>query len=163
MLNTILSIVGWVGTLLVFAGVAIRLFRPQWDQYAYWAAIAGLVCVGLYTLSQWREIVRSFQKRETKLGAMTSISVIAVLAILIGVNYLVSRRDKRWDLTAAGSYTLSDQTTKVLSNLKDAGQGASCSTSPGAFSGSGTRSARTSTRAGISRSSTWTPIVSRPA
>jgi gliding motility-associatede transport system auxiliary component len=118
MLNTILSIVGWVGTLLVFAGVAIRLFRPQWDQYAYWAAIGGLVCVGLYTLSQWREIVRSFQKRETKLGAMTSISVIAVLGILIGVNYLVSRRDKRWDLTAAGSYTLSDQTTKVLSNLK---------------------------------------------
>ena len=118
MLNTILSIIGWIGTLLVFAGVAIRLFRPQWDQYAYWAAIAGLVCVGLYTLSQWREIVRSFQKRETKLGAMTSISVIAVLAILIGANYLVSRRDKRWDLTAAGSYTLSDQTTKVLANLK---------------------------------------------
>ena len=118
MLNTILSIVGWVGTLLVFAGVAIRLFRPQWDQYAYWAAIAGLVCVGLYTLSQWREIVRSFQKRETKLGAMTSVSVIAVLAILIGLNYLVNRRDKRWDLTAAGSYTLSDQTTKVLSNLE---------------------------------------------
>jgi ABC-type uncharacterized transport system involved in gliding motility auxiliary subunit len=119
MLNTILNILGWVGTMLVFAGVAIRLFRPQWDQYAYWAAIAGLVCVGLYTLSQWREIVRSFQKRETKLGAMTSISVIAVLAILIGLNYLVSRRDKRWDLTAAGSYTLSEQTVKVLGNLKE--------------------------------------------
>jgi ABC-type uncharacterized transport system involved in gliding motility auxiliary subunit len=118
MLNTILGIIGWFGTLLVFAGVAIRLFRPQWDQYAYWAAIGGLVCVGLYTLSQWREIVRSFQKRETRLGAMTSVSVIAVLAILIGLNYLVSRRDKRWDLTAGGTYTLSEQTTKVLSNLK---------------------------------------------
>lgn len=118
MLNTILGIIGWVGTLLVFAGVAIRLFRPQWDQYAYWAAIGGLVCVGLYTLSQWREIVRSFQKRETRLGAMTSVSVIAVLAILIGVNYLVSRRDKRWDLTAGGTFTLSDQTTKVLNGLK---------------------------------------------
>jgi ABC-type uncharacterized transport system involved in gliding motility auxiliary subunit len=118
MLNTIFGIIGWVGTLLVFAGVAIRLFRPEWDRYAYWAAIGGLVCVVIYTLSQWREIVRSFQKRETKLGAMTSISVIAVLAILVGINYLVNRRDKRWDLTAAGSYTLSDQTTKVLSNLK---------------------------------------------
>jgi ABC-type uncharacterized transport system involved in gliding motility auxiliary subunit len=102
----------------VFAGVAIRLFRPQWDQYAYWAAIAGLVCVGLYTLSQWREIGRSFQKRETKLGAMLSVSVIAVLAILVGINWAVSRRDKRWDLTAAASFTLSDQTTKVLSSLK---------------------------------------------
>ena len=118
MLNTVLGIVGWIGTLLVFLGVAIRLFRPQWDQYAYWAAIAGLVCVALYTLSQWREIGRSFQKRETKLGAMTSISVIAVLAILVFANYLVGRRDKRWDLTAGGTYTLSDQSVRVLNNLK---------------------------------------------
>src|SRR5688572_31876892 len=84
MLNTIFGIVGWIGTLLVFAGVAIRVFRPEWDNYAYWAAVAGLVCVVLYTLTQWREIGRSFQKRETKLGAMMSISVAAVLAILIG-------------------------------------------------------------------------------
>ncbi len=118
MLNTVLGIVGWIGTLLVFLGVAIRLFRPQWDQYAYWAAISGLVCVALYTLSQWRDIARSFQKRETKLGAMTSISVLAVLAILIGANYLVNRRDRRWDLTAGGSYTLSDQSVRVLNNLK---------------------------------------------
>ena len=118
MLNTIFGIVGWVGTLLVFAAFIVRFARPEWEQYAYWAAISGLVCVLLYTLSQWREILRSFQKRETKLGAMTSISVIAVLAILIGVNYLVGRRDKRWDLTAAGSYTLSEQTTKILNNLQ---------------------------------------------
>ena len=118
MLNTIFGIIGWIGTLLVFAGVAIRVFRPEWDQYAYWAAVAGLACVGFYTLTQWREIGRSFQKRETKLGAMLSISVAAVLAILIGVNWAVVRRDKRWDLTAAGSYTLSDQTVKVLSGLK---------------------------------------------
>ena len=118
MLNTIFGIVGWIGTLLVFAGVAIRVFRPEWDQYAYWAAVAGLVCVGLYTLTQWREIGRSFQKRETKLGAMMSISVIAVLAILVGINWVVTRRDKRWDLTAAASYTLSDQSVKVLSGLK---------------------------------------------
>jgi ABC-type uncharacterized transport system involved in gliding motility auxiliary subunit len=118
MLNTIFGIVGWIGTLLVFGGVAIRVFRPEWDQYAYWAAIAGLVCVGLYTLTQWREIGRSFQKRETKLGAMMSISVVAVLAILVGINWAVTRRDKRWDLTAAASYTLSDQTVKVVQNLK---------------------------------------------
>jgi ABC-type uncharacterized transport system involved in gliding motility auxiliary subunit len=118
MLNTIFGIIGWIGTLLVFAGVAIRVFRPEWDTYAYWAAVGGLVCVGLYTLTQWREIGRSFQKRETKLGAMMSISVAAVLAILIGINWAVTRRDKRWDLTASASYTLSDQTVKVLTNLK---------------------------------------------
>jgi ABC-type uncharacterized transport system involved in gliding motility auxiliary subunit len=118
MLNTILGIVGWIGTLLVFAGVAIRMFRPQWDQYAYWAAIAGLVCVALYTLSQWREIGRSFSKRETRFSLMSIVSIVAVLAILVGINYLAIRRDKQWDLTATKSFTLSDETTKVLNNLK---------------------------------------------
>jgi ABC-type uncharacterized transport system involved in gliding motility auxiliary subunit len=118
MLNTIFGIVGWIGTLLVFAGVAIRLFRPAWDQYAYYAAIGGLVCVGLYTLTQWREIGRSFNKRETRFSAMTIASIAAVLAILVGLNYLVIRRDKRWDLTATKSFTLSDETSKVLNKLK---------------------------------------------
>jgi ABC-type uncharacterized transport system involved in gliding motility auxiliary subunit len=118
MLNTILGVIGWLGTLLVFAGVAIRLFFPQWNQYAHWGAIAGLGCVLLYTLSQWREIGRSFDKRQTRFGAMTSLSVVAVLVILVGLNYLVERRDKRWDLTATKSNSLSDQSVKVVSNLK---------------------------------------------
>jgi ABC-type uncharacterized transport system involved in gliding motility auxiliary subunit len=118
MLNTILGIIGWLGTILVFAGVAIRLFRPEWDQYAYWAAIGGLVCVTLYTLSQWREIGRSFGRRQTRFGAMASVSVIAVLAIIVGLNYLVNRRGQRWDLTASKSFSLSDQTVKVLEGLK---------------------------------------------
>jgi len=118
MLNTIFGVIGWVGTVLVFAGVAIRLFHPQWDQYAYYAAVAGLVCVVVYTLSQWRDIVRSFGKREARYSAMTAVSVLAVLAILVGLNYLVIRRDKQWDLTATKSFTLADETTKVLNNLK---------------------------------------------
>src|SRR3954470_20122434 len=118
MLNTIFGVVGWLGTLLVFAGVAIRLFRPAWDQYAYWAAIAGLVCVVFYTLTQWREIVRSFQKRQTRFSAMTTVSIVAVLAILVGLNYLAIRRDKQWDLTASKHFSLSDETKKVLGGLK---------------------------------------------
>ena len=49
---------------------------------------------------------------------MTAVSVVAVLAILVGLNYLVIRRDKQWDLTASKSFTLADETTKVLNNLK---------------------------------------------
>src|SRR6476620_7427335 len=118
MLNTIFGIVGWIGTLLVFAAVAIRLFHPAWDQSAYYAAIAGLVIVVLYTLTQWRDIVRSFGKREARYSAMSVVSVLAVLGILVGLNYLVIRRDKQWDLTSTKSFTLSDETTKVLNGLK---------------------------------------------
>ena len=41
---------------LVFGAVAIRFLKPDWDRYAYWGAWAGLVCVLVYTLSQWRDI-----------------------------------------------------------------------------------------------------------
>ena len=33
------------------------------------------------------------------------------------INYLAERHNKRWDLTAASQYTLSDQTKKVLQGL----------------------------------------------
>jgi hypothetical protein len=162
MLNTIFGIVGWIGTLLVFAGVAIRLFRPEWDQYAYWAAVGGLVCVGLYTLTQWREIGRSFQKRETKFGAMMSISVVAVLAILIGINWAVTRRDKRWDLTASASYTLSDQTAKVLGNLKTPVR-VLVFDAPGGFQRFRDSLGMYTNASPTSRSSTWTWTANRRA
>jgi ABC-type uncharacterized transport system involved in gliding motility auxiliary subunit len=118
MLNTIFGVVGWLGTLLVFAALATRIFYSQYEQYARWAAWGGLALVLLYTLSQWREIKRSFSRRQTRFSAMTSVSVLAVLVILVGLNYLVERRDKRWDLTATKSNSLSDQSLKVLNSLK---------------------------------------------
>jgi ABC-type uncharacterized transport system involved in gliding motility auxiliary subunit len=117
MLKRIGSIIGWVGTALVFAAVAIRFLRPEWDRYAYWGAWAGLVCVLIYTLSQWRDIVGAFRRRQTRLGTLTAASILIVLGILVAINYLGSRQNKRWDLTKSGEFTLSDQTSKVLRTL----------------------------------------------
>ena len=60
MIKNILNIVGWLGTALVVAAVAVRFLRPEWDQYAIYGAWAGLACVVLYTLGQWREIADYF-------------------------------------------------------------------------------------------------------
>ena len=117
MLNRILGIVGWLGTALVFAAVAVRFLRPAWIQYAQWAAVAGLVCVLLYTLSQWREVARAFRGRQARFGTMAAVSIIAVLGILVIVNYLASQQSKRWDLTVGGAFSLSDQTLKILRGL----------------------------------------------
>jgi len=117
MLNRIASIISWVGVALVLAAVAIRFLRPEWDRYAYWSAWAGLVCVLVYVLSQWREIAGAFQRRQTRLGTLTAASILIVLGILVAINYLGSRQNKRWDLTKSGEFTLSDQTTNVLRTL----------------------------------------------
>jgi ABC-type uncharacterized transport system involved in gliding motility auxiliary subunit len=117
MIKNILNIVGWVGTALVIAAVAVRFLRPEWDRYAVYAAWAGLACVVLYTLGQWREIVDYFRQRNARYGAIASLSVLVFVGILVAVNYLSFRQNKRWDLTKNQRYTLSDQTVKLLKNL----------------------------------------------
>jgi ABC-type uncharacterized transport system involved in gliding motility auxiliary subunit len=117
MLNRILSIVGWIGTALVFGAVIVRFVKPEWDQYAVYAAWAGLAGVLLYTLGQWRDIAAFFSRRQARYGALMSVSVLIVLGILIAVNWLSARQNKRWDLTANQVFSLSDQTVKLLKGL----------------------------------------------
>jgi ABC-type uncharacterized transport system involved in gliding motility auxiliary subunit len=117
MLKRILGIVGWIGTALVFAAVAIRFLRPEWDQYAVYAAWAGLACVVLYTLGQWRDILAFFHRRQARYGALATVGVLVGLGVVVAVNYLSTRQNKRWDLTANQQYSLSEQTVKLLRNL----------------------------------------------
>ena len=116
MLKRILGLLGWLGVALVFAAVAISQLRPEWQWYRT-LALAGLVCTLLYVLSQWREIAREFSGRQARFGTLALASILVVLGILAAINYLASRHNKRWDLTAAHQYTLSDQTKKVLQGL----------------------------------------------
>jgi len=117
MVKNVLNIVGWIGTALVIGAVAVRFMRPEWDQYAVYAAWGGLGCVVLYTLGQWRDIVDYFQRRNARYGAIASVSVVIFLAILVAVNYLSFRQNKRWDLTKNKQFTLADQTVKLLKGL----------------------------------------------
>jgi gliding motility-associatede transport system auxiliary component len=117
MLNRILSVVGWIGTGLVLVAVAIRFGFPQREQWAYYLAWAGLVCVLLYTLGQWREIGKIFSKRQARYGTLAATSVLVVLGILVAINYIGAKQNKRWDLTANKQFSLSDQTRNVLTRL----------------------------------------------
>src|SRR5919109_4416474 len=117
MLKRILGLLGWLGVVLVFTAVAIRFTKPEWQQYYNALAIAGLVCTLLYILSQWREIGHAFSGRQARFGTLAAASILVVLGILAAINYLAARHNKRWDLTAAHQYTLSEQTKKVLQGL----------------------------------------------
>ena len=116
MVKRILGLLGWLGVIFVFSALAISQLRPEWTWFRG-LAIAGLVCTLLYVLSQWREIGREFSGRQARYGSLAAASILVVLAILAGINYLAGRHNRRWDLTAAQQYTLSDQTKKVLQGL----------------------------------------------
>ncbi len=118
MLKRVLGLLGWLGVVLVLAAVTIRFTRPEWQQWYVGLSYAGLACTLLYILSQWREIARSFSGRQARLGSLAVASIVLVLAILVAINYLASRQNKRWDLTAAKQFSISDQTKKVLQGLQ---------------------------------------------
>jgi ABC-type uncharacterized transport system involved in gliding motility auxiliary subunit len=113
----IAAILGWIGTALVVVALGLRFLKPEWDQYRTYTAWVGLVLILVYLVAQWRESATGASARQTKLGTMSVVSVLAMLAILTAVNYLGVRQNKRWDLTANQVFSLSDQTLKVLQGL----------------------------------------------
>ena len=118
-MQKIFGIIGWIGTALVFGAVAVRMFYPDWNQYATYAAWAGLVSVLIYMAGQWRDVAEFYKGRGAKYGTMSIVSIVVFLGILVAVNYLGTRQNKRWDLTGNQVYSLSDQTIRILKELKE--------------------------------------------
>jgi ABC-type uncharacterized transport system involved in gliding motility auxiliary subunit len=56
--------------------------------------------------------------RQTKYAAYVTIYIVVILAIIVGANYLANRYNKSVDATANKRYSLSDQTKKVVGDLK---------------------------------------------
>ena len=117
MLNRIIGFIGWLGFAAVLGALAIRFGYPAKDQYASYLAYAGLVCLLIYILGQWRDIAKAFSGRQARYGTLSLVSVLIVLGILTAINYIGSKQNKRWDLTASKQFSLSDQTRSVLQRL----------------------------------------------
>src|SRR5438132_10189683 len=57
--------------------------------------------------------------RQTQYTAYASVYILVVLAVLGDVNFLANRYDKSYDSTSNKQFSLSDQTIKVVGNLKN--------------------------------------------
>ncbi|HTC35888.1 MAG TPA: Gldg family protein, partial [Bryobacteraceae bacterium] len=58
------------------------------------------------------------QTRQTKYAAYATIYIIVILAVLVVANFLANRYNKSYDATANKRFSLSDQTKKVVGDLK---------------------------------------------
>ena len=118
MLNRLFGSLGWLGSILVFTAVGIWFVRPDLEQLRRVLAFAGLAGLLLYLAGQWRQVARSFERRQTRYGTLAGTGVVVVLFIIVALNYVLARQNTRWDLTAAQQYSLSDQTQRVLAGLE---------------------------------------------
>src|SRR3984957_7297860 len=62
--------------------------------------------------SQW------LKARQTKYGAYAAVYVLVVIAIVVVANMLADRYNKSYDTTSNKRYSLSDQTKKIVTGLK---------------------------------------------
>ena len=115
-----LGIIGWIGTALVFGAVAIRMFYPERGiSTPPTLAWAGLATVLIYMAGQWRDVADFYKGRGAKYGTLSIVSILVFLGILVAVNYLGTRQNKRWDFTANQVFSLSDQTVRILRELQE--------------------------------------------
>lgn len=118
MITKLLDVCGWIGVALVFIGVVARFTVPNNQPLWWWLLVSGVTLVIVHTLSQWREIAVFLRRRQTRYGAVATSGILLGVGILVATNYILSRQNVRWDLTAAGQYSLSEQTRSVLESLE---------------------------------------------
>ena len=116
-MQRIFNVISWLGIALVVAAVGIRFGVPAQEKYATYLAWAGLACILVYIASQWREIGSFFGTRSGRYGTLAASSLLIVLGILVAVNYIGRKQNKRWDFTASGQFSLSDQSRNVVQKL----------------------------------------------
>ena len=116
-MKRLVGLLGWIGVALVVASLVVRATQPEHQLLSRQLAYGGLVVTILYALTQWRDIARSLSGRNVKYGSVAAVGVIVMLGVLVAVNWIASRQNKRWDLTETSQFSLSEQTRQILTEL----------------------------------------------
>jgi ABC-type uncharacterized transport system involved in gliding motility auxiliary subunit len=115
--NEIAEIIGSIGAAGLIAGYIRYSLQGELLTFSKILLIAGGVLFLGGIVLGFQGIVKFFSRRSSQLGTNTAILSVAVLAILVVINFLGFRHHKRFDLTTEKLYTLSDQTKKIVGGL----------------------------------------------
>lgn len=120
----------WAGAFLLSAGLfalaAIVAFGSigRKSPWGWGFVVLGLVCLAAWYLGRRAQASAQhitgdqYSRQRTVMGLNAVISVLLLLTLLVGLNYIASRRHKTFDLTKNRINSLSDQTRKALDKLK---------------------------------------------
>ncbi len=108
---------GAVGLVLLLTCPLTYLLAGELTGLFWMKLVLGVAATVTYLLTNGDFFARLGGARGSSTLAMTSVSVVAVLAILAALNYMVAKHPKEIDLTREGVFTLSEQTIGVLQRL----------------------------------------------
>jgi ABC-type uncharacterized transport system involved in gliding motility auxiliary subunit len=114
----VFKIMALLGPLALIAGYIRYSVRETMGPLSLSLLIVGGVLTLAAVVLNFRAIRASSRRRSTRLGANTTVMTVAVIAIIGFANFLGYRHHKRIDLTTEKLYSVSDQTRKIVSDLK---------------------------------------------
>jgi ABC-type uncharacterized transport system involved in gliding motility auxiliary subunit len=104
--------------LVALAAAAVWYFiQGYFDTPQRILLVVGVLLVGVYVAIEPGEVAGALGSRGARYGGNTILVIVVFLGILGLLNFLSIRHSQRWDVTATGVNTLSDQTQKVLDGL----------------------------------------------
>jgi ABC-type uncharacterized transport system involved in gliding motility auxiliary subunit len=103
--------------LLVHLG--LRYITEDWINLNTVLLVAAGAMVGLAAFSERALLTDFLTMRTTKHGMNMGAMIVMVVTVLVCVNYLANRHNKTWDVTKERLNSLSEQSEKLLKNLKD--------------------------------------------
>ena len=98
---------------------AVYFILQAWLPILYFFLITLIACLGVAVLIDWKLYLEFFTLKTTKHGMNMGVLIVLFLTGLVCVNYLGARHNKTWDLTSEKLYSLSEQTKKLISGLKE--------------------------------------------
>ena len=118
-MKKLIDLLGPLGLLIMIGSQAwVRAGKSLPGKPEHWL-IAGALLVLFHLILRFEDIAGFVGRRQMRYGANTFVLALVVLLILGGLNYVAFRRGIRWDLTKGQRFSLSDQTTKVVTGLKE--------------------------------------------
>ena len=109
----------YAGLLALAAGLGLYLVTRQFNTTVEVLLILGLVLVGLFVVGRPEQVKRTLTGRTARYGGSATLMSVALIGILVLVNFLGNRHHKRFDLTASKEFSLSPQTIQILAGLEE--------------------------------------------
>lgn len=112
------TVLGFVTGGVAFALLFVWWVYPEVPTASYAMATLLLALLGVMAWMNQRELKAALQTRSLRYGTNAAVTVGLVIAILTVLNFLNYNHYVKKDLTKGKRHTLSDQTIKILKDLK---------------------------------------------
>jgi len=118
-MESIKKYLNYIGLTLLLAGLILLYIWPYRKTVALIFVLTGIACLSLYIILNLSGLKQGFKRKSFLYSSNLFLIIMLVVGILGMFNYFFARHHYRIDFTEAKLHSLSDQSVKVLKNLKD--------------------------------------------